>query len=242
MSRRKRAPPTGTDEETLEAVRRDPAVLRETLPGALELDEALLDDLVGQLNRIYATRSIATARDIAERVVEVLGLGDLQDFLAVARVHATWHAMKKRADLLMPFARIWSSIAVLDQLRRLRKDLGDALPIEHHKRLLVVKDEAALVELAETAVARKLTAAQLSTEIHARGLAAPKGGRGRKRLPPVVKSVRAATKTFADFQPDPADASLGAEDLDALLAALEKHDRALDRVREHLTALRSAVT
>ena len=216
-------------------------MLREALPGAGEVDPELLEDVVGQVNRAFVGGSLATARDVAERVVALLALGDLEDFLAVARTHATWRAMRKHPGLRMPFSQIWSAVGVLDQLRKLPKDIGEALPYTHHRKLLVVKDEPTRLALATKAVSSKLTAQQLTEEIHAAGAAAPTGGRGQKHVPPIAKHLRAVAKAGRAFTVEPvADATLDADALDHLLALLTEHERDLARIRDHLTALRTA--
>ena len=90
-----------------------------SLLGEDEVDAALLDRAVGEINRIYVSKGLETARSIGNYVVDTFFGGNLDSFRKRERKHVTFRALADRKDLHVAYNTIWYSVAVLDQLRLL---------------------------------------------------------------------------------------------------------------------------
>lgn len=207
------------------------------LPGATELAPDLLDRAVEDINRIYRAHGLETARAIGEYVVTTFFAGDLDAALRHSRTHATWRALAGRDDLLVSYSNLWSCVQVLDQLHRLPEDIGAALSVSHHRRLLALRDEDARARLAEAAVAEDLTVRELEERIAAQRAETQVGERrGRKPLPRIVKAIRALRRV------DLSDEVASQEEIGALreeqaaevLAEIDGQVRALEALRERI--------
>ncbi len=209
------------------------------LPGARRVDAALLDAVVADVNRITTTSGLEHARAVAEVVVGRLGGGDLDAFQAAASEHATWRALASRTDLAVSHSFLWSCVAVLEQLRELPPEIGMALPVSHHKRLLTVKDDDVKLALATRAVEEGMTVQELEAAVAA---TRPDGakGEGRKPLPPFAKAIRGLPRLFegvkaSDVTPR-AIAKLGADEVEDLVAILDSQLATLHALRDALAA------
>lgn len=209
------------------------AVVDSPLPGATALEPELLERAVEDLNRLYRTHGLETARALGEYVVHAFFAGDLAAARRRARGHATWRALAGREDLLVSYSHLWACVQVLDQLRRLPADIGAALSVSHHRRLLALRDEEARARLAEAAVAEELTVRELEQRV-----AQERSGerRGRKPLPRLVKAVRALRRV--DLGPELTSAeevrALGEQEAAEVLAEIEGQLRALEDLRKRV--------
>ena len=96
--------------------------------------------------------------------------------------------LAKHDDLHVADKTIWYSVAVLDQLRLLLDDIGEALPLSHHKLLLRVTDAKVKAELATKAAAEKFSSRDLAEVVKAaRAAQSWKARGGRSPLPAAVK-------------------------------------------------------
>jgi hypothetical protein len=212
------------------------------LPGAIELAPELLDRAVGDINRIYSAHGLRTARELGEYLVATFFAGDLDAALTRARAHVTWRALADREDLLVSHSHLWSCVQVLDQLRRLPADVGAALPLSHHRRLLALRDDGARARLAEEAVAEQLTVRELEQRVAAQRAAAQvRERRGRKPLPGIVKAIRALRRVElgAELASDEAVGALKADEADEVIAEIEAQLRALEALRARVLAGRA---
>ncbi len=116
------------------------------------VDAVLVDQAVKNINAIHAAKGLETARAIGEYLLKAFFGGSLETFAATGKKNLSFRALAEREDLNVGHSSLWYSVAVLDQLRMLPKDIGDSLPLSHHRLLLPVKDTEAKVALAKKAV------------------------------------------------------------------------------------------
>jgi hypothetical protein len=128
---------------------------------------------------------------------------------------------------------------VLDQLRLLPKELGEALPYAHHRLLLPVRDTEQKVRLAQEVVDHGLPTRKLEEKIKKlRAKSASGEKRGRKPQPTFVKAIIALVKAAEELGNEPplpeALASHGSKDVRRLLKELRE-------AMERFTALGQAL-
>jgi len=207
------------------------------LPAATEVDAALVDQAVADLNAIYASKGIETARALGEYVVDRFFGGDVDTatrFGASGARHRSFRALAERDDLHVSHAHLWVSVRVLGQLRQLPPDVASALPLSHHRRLLAIHDEETKVRLAEEAVRSGLTVKALEAEVaHARAQVATGAKRGRRPLPGWVKAVNALGRI--EFRVEEVTAEmvegLGEERGAEIVGTIEEAIRSLEELR-----------
>jgi len=166
------------------------AIEHQALPGELEVDTALLDEVVLQLNRIHAAKGIEAVRAMGEYLLARFFGGDLARFRETERRHATWREMSQRKDLHVSHSNLWYSLAILEQLRMLPTVVATALPVAVHRRLVAVRDPAAKLAIATRAAESGFTVAEVEAEIQAVAPKAGRSNRGRRRLPEWLKRAR----------------------------------------------------
>lgn len=217
------------------------------LPGAAKVDKKLLDEVVEHVNHLHTAKGLELARAMGEYLVKTLFGGKLENFGAEKK-HASWRALAERDDILVSHSTLWYSVAILAQLRQLPEDIGTALSVSHHRRLLPVRDAKAKETLAKRVVEEGLTIAQLEKEVARQRKKEKKGDRrGRPAIPDYLKSLRRLPKlvdplrdyviSTEDVEAAGVDAmreilkSLS-EQLDTLQAAKEEIEAALEAARE----------
>ena len=168
--------------------RSKPTALAVQLPGADGIDGALLDRAVHELNQLYRTKGLETARAVAEVVIEVFFGGSVEDFKARSGSHISFVELKKRSDLQVSYQFVWNSCAVYDQLRQLPPDVADALPMSHQKLLLPVKDQQQKIALAQAAVQENLGKRAFEERIKLVRNAEATSKAGRPPLPAFAKA------------------------------------------------------
>jgi len=174
------------------------AEIARCLPGETERDEALLDQAVAEINRIYISKGLETARSIGRYVLEVFFGGNLAAFHQRNSKHETFRALASRTDLRVAYNTLWYSVAVLDQLRALPVPIAESLPFTHHKLLLPIQSPEAKTELAKKAVDEHLSSrdfASLVREARVKEIGPTRGG--RPPLPAFVKGLSALSKAVA---------------------------------------------
>ncbi|MBN1337596.1 MAG: hypothetical protein JXB39_16705 [Deltaproteobacteria bacterium] len=216
-----------------------------SLPGLVEVDAALLDEAVSQINRIYVSKGLEMYFAVGEYVLTTFFGGDPEAFHTRGKGHATFRALGERADLRLSHTAIYNAVAVVDQRRLLPDDLISALPFTHQRLLLPIKDEGAKVKLARKAVKDDLSSRELAVEVKREKARHRKGARpGRPNLPAFVKALGRlrSIREQAASEPITAEAfsTYGPEKARLLLADVEHWMRGLrettDQVREALAA------
>ena len=173
--------------------------LAQFLPGEAVIDDALLEHVVRRVNEIQRNKVMETAREIGEYLLETFFGGDLEQFRAKGKKHASLRALAARDDLAVSASALWYSIAELDQLRLLPAEIGSALPMSHHRLLLPVKDETLKTGLAKDAVEHHLTKRDLEARIKSMNYDAEPTdgpGPGRPALPGWAKGLGSARKAI----------------------------------------------
>ncbi len=174
--------------ETKRKPRARATALAVQLPGADSIDGALLDRAVSELNQLYRTKGLETARAVAEVVIDVFFGGSLDNFKARSGSHISFAELKKRSDLQVSYQFVWNSCAVYDQLRLLPQDVVDALPMSHQKLLLPVKNQEQKVALAQAAVQENLGKRAFEERIKLVRKAETTSKAGRPALPAFAKA------------------------------------------------------
>ena len=129
----------------------------ENLLGETIIDEKLLSKAVSELNAIYVSKGMETAKTIGSYVINTFFEGDINNFRKKNKKHVTFRALARRNDLAFAFNTIWYSVAVLEQFSHLPKNLADSLSLAHHKLLLPIEDIDTKIRLAQKAVNEKLS-------------------------------------------------------------------------------------
>ncbi len=127
------------------------------LPGEAAPDDALIDLAVAELNQIHRMKGLEAALAIGEYLAQTFFDGDPELFATHERGHASFRALSQREELNLSASSLWTSVAVLQQVRSLPPQLGARLSISHHRRLLVVKDPASKARLARSTVDEQLS-------------------------------------------------------------------------------------
>jgi hypothetical protein len=213
--------------------------LTSILPGEYDVDNALLDRTVQDLNHLYTAKGLETARDLGEYVLREYFGDDYHAFKKRNKKHVSFQQLAKRDDLQPSASFLWYAVNIVPQLRMLPETIASALPLSHHRLLLHVQDEERRVKLAEEAVEKGLSRRALEEKIR-RTKKAPEGApRGRKPLPAFVRAfnaVRKAASTIEDLDEiKPEDLSTyGVAESIAYLEALESTIAKLEKVRAEL--------
>lgn len=205
--------------------------------------------MVSDLNRIYTRSTLETSCRIGEYLIAEVFDGDVEAVHERGRGDATFRELASREDLVPSHAYLWYSVAVTAQLPLLPRDIGEALPLSHHKLLLPVKDLPVKRMLARRAVERRMNKRDLAEEI--KKLRQGRDGgkrRGRPPIPALVKGVRDANRALdqaragvdADLGPDGLDADRIAEVLDGVEEMIGKLDELQRGLLEHLERARRA--
>ncbi len=160
-------------------------------PGENTPSPVLLDEAVDHLNRIYVAKGLEAAREIGEYVLRAFFDGDLKAFHAKGRKQMSFRRLAGRQDLLPSYSHIYNCVAVVEQLRQLPKDIGEALSVSHHKALFTVRNPGDKRALADRAVEQKMTVRALrkavAESLHESG---QRSKAGRPPLPSCVKGFR----------------------------------------------------
>lgn len=166
------------------------AAIAVKLLGERDVDEDLVEHVVHDLNRIYATKGPETAPAIGDYVLRTFFAKKSENLLARGRDHVSFRQLANHDGLRVSNSFVYNAVAVVDQLRPLPKELAAALPFTHRKLLLPIKDEKMKVNLARKAVEKELTTQSLAIEVNklkerARGNGAKVG---RPNLPAFAKA------------------------------------------------------
>ena len=184
------------------------------LPGELDADKDLLDQVVLDINRIYTEKGLETVLAMGQYVLDTFFDGKPAHFHARSGEHATFRELAARDDLHVSYATLWRAVSVVEQYGQFPESVARALPPTHHALLLPLKDEKKKAELARKAVDKGWTKQELEKEVKK-----VKGSSkaGRPALPRFVKTLH-KWNSFLEHDED----SFG--DLDAL-EELDEKDR-----------------
>ena len=218
--------------------------LAPSLPGEADIVVPLLDEAVAELNRIYVTKGLETARDIGEYVLEAFFAGDTANFRQRGNGHLTFRELGKREDLKVGWLFIWNAVAVVEQFGHLPRDVAEALPLSHHKLLLTVKDDNKKRELAEAALQQNLGKREFEARVKAARGPDAASKAGRPPLPGFAKAVTGLRKVVKTATEEPIEAEafahLTVDEARALADELDAGIEALTTVAAQVRAVLAA--
>ncbi len=208
------------------------------LRGEAVVDEALVDEAVQHINRVYTGRALELAREVGGYVLATFFGGDPATFRERGSDHASFKELSEREDLQFSKVWLWRAVSVYEQLAVLPEDVAEALPYTHHTVLLPVKDEEKKVELAEAAVEEGWTKDQLQEEVSKVRDQEKVSKGGRKALLPFVKTLNKLERMLEDE----AAFAGGLEQVDQLTEGeVERLQRTIDGLQERLASIEGAL-
>ena len=217
-------------------------VIAVVLPGEVAVDEALIVEAVQEINRIHRAKGLEAARAIGEFLLATFFDGDIANAKSKQKKHLSFRALAARDDLNVSKTDLWYSVAILDQLRHLPTNIGDALPESHHRLLTAIKDVKIKAKLATEAVDQHLGKRELQKRIAQEQKAEPPKATkpGRPSLPSWAKGVGQIMATIEAAAADDLSAAdvkkYGASSLAERLAEIDAAITALEALRAKLTA------
>lgn len=134
-------------------------------PGVNEIDEQLVEAVVGRLNRLHAAVHLSLYRAFGEVLLDAFYQGDLDVFAQIGRNHASLNAVLEHEGLRPKGSQAWYALNLLPQLRMFGDELSEALPMSHHRILMHVRDEHAKLDLAKRAATGSLSKRALEVEV-----------------------------------------------------------------------------
>lgn len=212
-----------------------------TLPGEIEVDSRLLEDLMGELELLSRGQGLHTALAIADCVLRRLFKRDAGLLTSRSRNHETFKALQNDPALPISKSSLWYALAVKHQYEQLPSALADGLSLAQHKVLLRVKSVSLKVELARRALREDLSKRDLERLVRIRCREDEVRGRGRPPLPAVVKGMRQLDKAtdLATSEPLSTDLlrSLDQAGIAQLLQSLDQNLQALNELGAQLRRL-----
>lgn len=211
------------------------------LPGETSTDPEILEDLLQELDLLSRGQGLEVALQIANCVLDRLFRGNPGVFRARSNKHDTFRALQNHEDLPLSRTALWYALAVRDQVEVLPDKLSDALPLSHHKVLLQVKDVDQKIELARQVARDDLSRRDLERVIRRKLDDDETRGRGRPRLPAVVKALRRLEKATTMAMTEPVDDALmnrlSVHEIRKLILRLDRELDTLGSIREQLACL-----
>ena len=140
------------------------------LPGIGDVDKGLLSDVVSELNRLYATKSVETACAVGVFILDKFFDGNLDNFNAWGGKHQTFGELIRMAQgenspLHISASGLWYSVRILEQVKALPEEIAMALPVTHHRMLVPVKDAKLKLKLAKEAVSKGIPSRSFQDEV-----------------------------------------------------------------------------
>lgn len=214
-----------------------------TLPGESEVDDTLIATVLDELDTLSHGQGLETALAIADRVLARFFGGDVTRFRSRSSQHQSFRALQSDEALPLSRSALWYALAVRDQYEHLPAEVAEQLSLAHHKVLLRVKSRRLKVELARKSVDEGLSKRDLERHLRRRYSKDQVRGRGRPRLPAVVKGLRKVEQATDLATSEPISGALlrrldrgGISDL---LTSLDENIEALEELGEKLRALAS---
>ena len=144
-----------------------------------------------ELNRLYQTGGLVTALSIGHYLIQTIFGGDSQRAIDRKRHPNSFRALATRKDLRVKYTFLYYCVVVCEQVRLMPPSLAAALPLGHHKQLLLIKDVDRKIEFARLAAAELWSYRRLRDEIERFVAARPSA---KKRAPPWVRGAALVTK------------------------------------------------
>ncbi|MBI5486153.1 MAG: hypothetical protein HY905_02350 [Deltaproteobacteria bacterium] len=168
----------------------DPLVKESPLPGEKGIRQELIDAAVREINHVYVSKGLETAKWIGDYVLQKFFDGKSETFRRRGMKHISFRKLCVREDLNVSHAFLWNCVGLVDQLKELPDDIANALPVSHHTALLPVHDEKVKLTLAKKAVRENLSKRELAAEVRKVGRSNGNGAhRGRRPMTPTARLV-----------------------------------------------------
>ena len=226
------------------------------LPGIGGVDKGLLLEVIGELNRLYAAKSVETACAVGEYILGRFFDGNLENFNEWGGKHATFGELIRTAQgeespLHISASGLWYSVRILEQVKALPSEIAMALPVTHHRMLVPVKDAKLKLKLAKDAVSKGTPSREFQDEVRKAREEEREGeergySSGRPALPPfakgmkqLIKAVDTATSeritkgSFESFDADQAKSLL--KDVNKALGKLQTLQSNIEKQLESLS-------
>lgn len=110
------------------------------LPGEHEVDELLAQRAIEALQPLGELPGLKGRRRIAACVLRTFFAGQVALFRARSRTHRTYQWVMATPELSVTRNDVWYAVAILEQLWVLPSEVGQALPLSHHRILLPIRD------------------------------------------------------------------------------------------------------
>ncbi|MDD5305915.1 MAG: hypothetical protein PHU25_01205 [Deltaproteobacteria bacterium] len=219
------------------------------LPGIGNVEKSLLNTAVGEINRLYAAKSVETACAVGEYILKTFFKGDMDNFNEWGNKHETFGELLSMAQgedspLHISSSGLWYSVRILEQVKALPQEIAMALPGTHHRMLVPVKDEKKKLQLAKMAVSKGLTSRAFQEEVRAvrEGEMREGNSPGRPPLPVWAKALKKSVKAIKDLtvQGVTKDSfgNYSADDANELLSevndAIDKMKKLQEKIRTHV--------
>ena len=219
-------------------------ILTKPLPGEDAIDNALVSQAFERIREITTAKGLETAKAIGEFLIETFFAGDLAKFAARNKKHASFKALGERmSDLTISQTFLWYSVAVVGQLQQMPTEVGEALPMSHHRLLMPIKDEAVKLSLAKEALSEGLGKREFEIRVRQQRdkKYAARQQPGRARLPSWARSLGPLLRTAEAMNEDEItedDVEIhGKAVLMARLAEIERAIGLLESVKAELNAV-----
>ena len=122
------------------------------LPGEVSIDVDLLAFAHGEVQRLCVTHALAAKRAIGGFLLTTFFGGDFARFHARSGKHATFLALGRIPGVPYKPSYLWYCVAITEQLESLPVEVGEALPVSHHRQLVHVRDDETRQALARESV------------------------------------------------------------------------------------------
>jgi len=171
------------------------ALLADELTGA---EAATVEATVRWLRQTALRHGIEHAVEVRDHILATYFDGDFAAFVDPSRSKPrSFTTLCERQDLPYKHGTLYALVRIGQQVDELPPGLGRELGPSHHRALLPLADAQAKAALAQEAIERELTVAELEARVRA---AKPPSRAGRPPLPAVVKRGLALQRAVADWQ------------------------------------------
>ena len=197
------------------------------LPGAGELDEALVARAAADITRIYEVNGLRTYLEVGRYILDTFFDGDAHTFEERAGGHVSFRELARQPDMPFGHDHLSKSVRVVQLVERLPPTTASRLTMTHHVRLLSVRDPDKRLELAQQAAAEQWSTRELEEQV--RKVVKPTK-QGRPRKPAVVKALARITKALEAAVSEPFS-QLQLSD-EVLMQLVDQIDRAIVKLQE----------
>jgi hypothetical protein len=205
---------------------------------ATSVEDALIDQVVHELNVIQRTATFDVTLKIGKLIVDRFYGGDLSIWRARARKETSFRKLAARAtkDLNVTATTLYRAVALYELTQRLGISTWQHLSLSHVRTVLGLPDEQQR-RLLSTADDARWTTKRLENEAGKVRRSHARGNRGRRPLPEFVKVINRLAAVFEDREINVgADETQRLSDLDR-----ERLLRTLEIVRVRVVVLQKQI-